>query len=308
MRKLEAARNCFKVRPDNRSRTRTSVAFVAGIVSLMSADLAFAQEESDLARANREIANPLTNNTLFIFESDTFRLRGDITDDDKWGNVTIIEPLIPFAIGDTGWTYIMRPIVPLAFSVDTPEAGPSGVSFDSNSGLGDIGLLNLFTPGMNAKGFQWGIGATVQAPTATDDALGSEKWTIGPSAILVKNTSLLRPRDFTMGLLMQNFFSFAGDDDREDVDRTTLQYFGTWSITDQWGLLTAPTIVWDRTRDDEWSVPVGMGVSYTTRLGSKGIPTRFVLEGQYFVERPDDFSADWNIRFAMAMFLPKGGR
>ncbi len=283
------------------------IALGIGITSLSTAGSLHAQDESDLAKANREIANPLTSNTLFIVESDTFRLRGDIVDGDKWGNVTIIEPLIPFSIGDTGWTYIMRPIVPLAFSVDTPVAEPSGISFDSNTGLGDIALLNLFTPGMNENGFQWGIGATVQAPTATEDELGSEKWTIGPSAIVVKNTSLARPRDFTYGFLLQNFFSFAGDSDRESVDRTTLQYFGTWSITDQWGLLTAPTIVWDRQREDEWSIPVGMGVSYTTRLGKRGIPTRFVLEGQYFVERPDDFSADWNIRLAMAMFLPKGG-
>ena len=274
-------------------------------VSAMPQSVA-AQEESDFAAANRAIANPLTNNVLFIVESDTFRLRGDITDDDKYGNVTIIEPLIPFDIGDTGWTYIMRPIIPLGFSVDVPKVDATGLSFDSASGIGDIALLNLFTPGMNDKGFQWGIGGIVQAPTATDDDLGSEKWSIGPAAIAVYNTSLLRPKDFTMGFVLQNFFSFAGDNDRESVDRTTLQYFGTWSITDQWGLLTAPTITWDRQRDDEWSIPVGMGVSYTTKLGQRGIPTRFVLEGQYFVERPDDFSPDWNIRLAMAMFLPKG--
>lgn len=109
--------------------------------------------ESDLAAANRAIANPLTNNVLFIVESDTFRLRGDITDDDKYGNVTIIEPLIPFDIGDTGWTYIMRPIIPLGFSVDVPKVDGTGLSFDSASGIGDIALLNLFTPGMNDKGF-----------------------------------------------------------------------------------------------------------------------------------------------------------
>ena len=268
---------------------------------------AFAQAESELAAANRAIANPLTNNVLFITESDTFRTRGDITDRKRWGNITIVEPLIPVGLGDTGWTLITRPIIPLAFSVDTPEVTSSGLSFESNSGLGDITVFGLFTKGMNEKGFQWGLGPTLQMPTASDDALGSEKWSVGPAAIMVYNTTLKRPRDLTVGLLNQNFFSFAGDDDRESVDRSTLQYFATWSITDNWGLLSAPTITWNRNASsgNKWSVPVSLGVSYTTKLGK--VPTRFVLEPQYFIERPDDFGVDWNIRFAVAMFLPKGG-
>ncbi len=264
-------------------------------------------QDSDLAEANRAIANPLTNNVLFITETDTFRQVGDITNRKRWANVTIVEPLIPVSIGDTGWTLITRPIIPVGFGVDVPEFDGTGFTFKSKSGLGDAIFFALATPGMNEKGFQWGIGPTLQMPTATDDALGSEKWSIGPAAIVVYNTSVRRPGDLTVGFLNQNFFSFAGDSDREDVDVSTLQYFATWSITDNWGFLTAPTIRWDReaSSGNKWSIPISAGISYTTKLGN--IPTRFVLEPQYFVKRPDDYGADWNIRFAVAMFLPKPG-
>lgn len=284
------------------------IASTASMLLLATAEPVLAQEESDLAAANRAIANPLTNNVLFITESDTFRSRGDITNSKRWGNVTIVEPLIPIALGDTGWTLITRPIIPFYTGVNVPEVGSSGLTFDNKSGLGDITVFGLFTPGMNEKGFQWGIGPTLQMPTATSDAIGSEKWSIGPAAIGVYNTTFKRPRDLTVGFLNQNFFSFAGDNDRDDIDRSTFQYFATWSITDNWGLLTAPTIVWDReaSKGNKWSVPISMGISYTTKLGR--IPTRFVVEPQYFVERPDDYGTDWNIRFAVAMFLPKVGR
>lgn len=275
---------------------------------LATSEWAYAQEETELARANRAIANPLTNNILFITESDTFRSKGDISDTKRWGNITIIEPLIPIDVGDTGWTLILRPIIPLLFDVDVPELDGTALTFDDKSGLGDVAVFGLFTPGMNDKGFQWGVGPIVQAPTATNDALGSEKWSAGPAAIAVYNTTLRRPRDLTVGFINQNFFSFAGDNDRESVDRSTLQYFATWSITDNWGLLSAPTIQWDRNASsgNKWSVPISLGISYTTKLGD--IPTRFVVEPQYFVERPNDYGTDWNIRFAIAMFLPKGGK
>lgn len=284
--------------------------YVAGLACTMFICVSAQAQDAELAEANRAIANPLTNNILFIIESDTFRTNGNIAPGNEWQNVTIVEPLIPFDIGDTGWTWVFRPIVPLRFSADIPQAAPGGgVTFDSETGLGDITFLNLFTPGMNDNGYQWGVGFSIQTPTATDDFLGSDQWSIGPSAIGLRNTSIRRPGDLTYGFIMQNFFSVAGSGNAlsDDVDQTTFQYFITYSITDNWGLLTAPTIVWDRTADDEWSIPIGAGISYTTRIGSKGIPTRFVLEGQYFVESPDSFGPDWNIRLAIAMFLPKIG-
>lgn len=280
------------------------VACSLALAFTFSVPRAFAQEETELARANRAIANPLTNNTLFITEFDTARYSGDAVNGDKWGTVAIVEPLIPIGLGDSGWTLITRPIVPLAFSLDVPQGDGTTTS---RTGIGDIAVFGLFTKGMNEKGFQWGVGPILQMPTATNNDLGSEKWSAGPAAIMVYNTSLRRDRDLTVGLLNQNFFSFAGDSDRKSVDRSTLQYFATWSITDNWGLLSAPTITWDRNADGgEWTIPVSLGVSYTTKLGD--IPTRFVLEPQYFIEQNDNYGADWNIRFAIAMFLPKGGK
>src|SRR6516225_7595732 len=51
----------------------------------------------------------------------------------------------------------------------------------------------------------WGVGPALLLPTATDDALGSGKWSIGPSVV-----ALVQPVEFTIGALVRRSWSFAG--------------------------------------------------------------------------------------------------
>ena len=84
-------------------------------------------------------------------------------------------------------------------------------------GLGDI-QLSLFLSPAKSGALIWGIGPIFEFPTATDDALGSDKWSAGPSA-----AALTIQGPWVLGALVNPLWSFAGDDDRADVNQTLIQ-------------------------------------------------------------------------------------
>jgi len=65
-------------------------------------------------------------------------------------------------------------------------------------------------------GWIWAAGPVLQIPTATDDLLGEEKWSAGPSAVLLKQDG-----PWSHGALLNHVWSFAGENDRTDVNRTS---------------------------------------------------------------------------------------
>lgn len=274
-------------------------------VSLLSASsLSFAQTSppdssgDTLMKANQAMSNPITDYTLFITENDTFKYEGDITDKDRYQNVTLIEPVIPIAIGDEGWNLINRPVIPIV-KAPIPKPTEDGLNWDTTTGMGDIIAFSLVKPPSTGN-FQWGIGPTLTMPTATNDGLGAEKWSAGPAAIALYSSPKM-----TYGALVQQWWSFAGDNDREDVSLMNAQYFFTYQINRQWSFVTAPTIIanWEADSDDRWSVPVSAGVAYSFMADK--VPVRLLLEPQYYLVQPDSYGAQWNVRFAIAVVLPK---
>jgi hypothetical protein len=62
-----------------------------------------AKGETGLMDANQAMNNPITSYTLFIVENDTTANQGSITTENRYLNTTLIEPLIPLSIGESGW-------------------------------------------------------------------------------------------------------------------------------------------------------------------------------------------------------------
>jgi hypothetical protein len=262
----------------------------------------------DLASANQAFANPLAQATLAIIENDTVTLGGDLSDGNRRTNVTVFEPLIPVPLGNSGWSLVNRPILPIGFGADVPVAGGGGgpttgvgsPQFDGKNGLGDFTIFSLLTPTKGDSPIKWGIGPIFRFPTATDDQLGAEKFSLGPAAV-----ALYSSKNFTIGALNQNLFSVAGDGDRDDVRVSTLQYFAFYNFTPEWGIGTAPIISvdWDEAGNaDGYAVPVGLGVTRTFRIGE--IPSRMLVEAQRYVVQKESFGPEWNFRVALAMFFP----
>lgn len=137
-------------------------------------------------------------------------------------NIFNVNPAFPVQVGE--WNLVSRALIPF---IDTP-GGVSGLPEVPNPersrsgrelGLGDINYSLFFSPVKYDK-LIWGVGPSITFPTATSDQLGSEKWSIGPTAV-----GLTQLEWGSVGLLARQLWSFAGTSSRGDVNQLLLEPF-----------------------------------------------------------------------------------
>lgn len=275
-----------------------------------------ADKQAQIAEA---INNPLSSLWLMFIQNDTKWYDGDILDQlgegTKVQNTTIIQPVMPFQLTEE-WKSIFRPEIPINsfetvdnLSVSTgPSGGVTGVDFERETGLGDIVLWNAFSNQYKPP-FVWGFGPTIMLPTASDEQLGTGKWSAGPMALAV-----YVGQRWIIGGLVQHWWSFAGDDsinvstslgnvsvDRPDVNLTDFQYIIRYRLSRTTNIGSAPNIQynWDT---NQLSFPVGIGVDTLIKIGR--LPVKIGAEVDYFVERDDDFGPKWMLRVFFVPVLP----
>lgn len=241
--------------------------------------------DSDLAKqAQNPIANlislPLQNNTNF-----------GIGPDDETQNILNIQPVWPFSI-NADWNLITRTILPVVSQPDILTGGEGRIN-----GLGDTTFTGFFSPKGSAK-LTWGIGPVFLFPTATDDALGSDKWGAGASVVL-----LAMHGKWVVGSLISNLWSFAGSGS-QDINLFTWQYFVNYNLPNSWYLSSAPIITanWEADSGNKWTVPFGGGFGKIFRIGKQ--PMNAQVQAFYNVAKPD-FGPDWTLRLQLQFLFPK---
>jgi hypothetical protein len=273
--------------------------------------------------------NPVGNIAMLFTQFDFYKMTNDnITDESATKSQYMGIAQFPKGLGDD-WNLINRfvwtvPSVPLdQDKIDTaaggsapfgesqggtlsPAAGPLPINvFDGRTtGFGDLYYIGLFSPKeapnmLNGK-FVWGLGFDLGLPTATDDILGTGKWTAGPSAI-----GVYLGKKWKIGGLLQQYWDYAGDDDRDDVSLTNLQYFLYYSLDKVTSIGAGPNIIanWEQDSDDRWTVPVGLGINRTFQFGK--VPVRIGVEAHYSVIQPDNIpSNEWDVRFYIIPSAP----
>lgn len=261
------------------------LAVSTAVLALVAVSAAQPASEEDLAK---ETQNPVSDLISVPFESN-FNFGVGPNDDLQY--ILNVQPVLPFRLSED-WNLITRTIIPL---IDQPELGPGvGDVF----GLGDIQLSQFLSPAKSGA-LIWGIGPIVQFPTATDDALGSDKWSAGPTA-----AALTIRGPWVAGALVNHLWSFAGDDDRADVNQTLIQPIVNYNLPGGWFLTSVPYITanWETDGDDRWTVPIGIGVGKVHRFGTQ--PVSLQLTPYYNVVRPDD-AAEWTLQFRINLLFPK---
>lgn len=261
------------------------LAVSTAVLALVAVSAAQPASEEDLAK---ETQNPVSDLISVPFESN-FNFGVGPNDDLQY--ILYVQPVVPFRLSKD-WNLITRTIIPL---IDQPELGPGvGDVF----GLGDIQLSQFLSPAKSGA-LIWGIGPIFQFPTATDDALGSDKWSAGPTA-----AALTIRGPWVAGALVNHLWSFAGDDDRADVNQTLIQPIVNYNLPGGWFLSSVPYITanWEKDGDDRWTVPIGIGVGKVHRFGTQ--PVSLQLTPYYNVVRPDD-AAEWTLRFRINLLFPK---
>ena len=227
-----------------------------------------------------------------------FKLTYDSGADNGDATILNINPVVPVTVGN--WNLVNRALIPIA-NVDGAILGPGNPSpepGDGASGLGDINYSMYFSPVKYDK-VVWGVGPTINLPTANEDQLGSGKWSTG-----VTGVALTVPDWGSMGILGRQLWSVAGDSDRNYVNQTLIEPFVNYNLDNGWFLISdlILTANWQADSSNRWTVPVGGGVGRVFKVGDQAINSR--LEAYYNVVTPDG-APDWTVSFTWQFLFPK---
>jgi len=256
------------------------------LVMLFPSMAAAAEGTDETAELAKKLANPIAS---LISVPILYNLDFGIGPADATRSTVIIQPVIPFSL-NAEWNLITRQIVPLIYA-EAPAAG-----LDSASGLGDIVQSFFLSPKDPVRGWIMGAGPVILYPSATEKTLGADKWGAGPTAVVLKQDS-----GFTYGMLANHIWSFAGDNDREDISATFLQPFLAYQ-TKTYTTFTLNTESLYDWKSEQWTVPVNLIVNQMVKIG--GMPIQLSLGGRYYADKPDG-GPDWGLRFAVTFLFPK---
>lgn len=212
------------------------------LVCLVFAGTASAQDApavGDVAQAN----NPLANFTAFNLHDYYI---GEVTETDTDANQFWARFAKPFSISSSKW--LMRASLPV-------NTFPVARAFDHQTGLGDLNVFAAWLIDTGNPAISFGVGPQVTAPTASKDALGSEKWSVGVVNTLFNSKS---PK-LQYGYLLSWQASVAGADDRDDVNLGAFQPFVFYQLGGGTYLRSTAVMAYDF-EHDSYSVPVGLGI------------------------------------------------
>jgi hypothetical protein len=239
------------------------------------------------AELAKKLVNPVASLTVVPFEND-FEFGGG-PKDDGFRYTMKLQPVIPISLNER-WNLISRTILPFVHQSDM-------IGNTTQSGLSDTLQSVFFSPKTPTRhGLIWGAGPVLLLPTATDDLLGTEKFGLGPTAVVLKQS-----HGWTYGTLVNQIWSVAGESSRDEVNATYLQPF-LWYTTKHhttFGVSSESTYDWEHS---QWTAAVIPRISQLLRIGR--LPVEFKLGVKYYADKPNG-GPDWGMRFTVTFLFPK---
>ncbi len=269
------------------SRHIASVVLSVGAVAARNAGAQPADKPGGDAELAKKLSNPVAA-MISVPLQNNFDFNGGPAGD-GYSYILNVQPVIPFTLTDD-WNLISRTIVPTIYQNSMPTTSNQG-------GLGDITQSLFVSPNAPGPGgLIWGVGPAAVFPTSTDDLLGSGKYSLGPTAV-----GLVQASGWTVGLYGNHVWSVGGSSSRSAVNATFLQPFlcYTTSTSTTFTLNSESTYDWEASK---WSVPVNAVASQLLRIGP--LPVQLGLGPRVYLTHPTG-GADWGLRFAATILLPK---
>jgi len=263
-----------------------ALALLLGAVCFMGT----ARAEMSAEELAKLAQNPVGNLISLPFQNNTNLNYGPLR---KTQNILNIQPVIPIEVSPE-WNIITRTIVPV-ISQPALFEGDSRVN-----GIGPTQLSAFLSPSEPKGGAIWGAGAIVQMPTTSDSALGSYRWGLGPTFVVLH---LDKGDPWVYGVLVNNIWS-VGDGAGGAYNNFLVQPFINRNFEGGFYLTTSPILTadWKAASSQRWTVPLGGGVGKIFHLGR--LPVNTQISGYYNVVRPD-FGPNWQIRAQVQLMFPK---
>ena len=239
----------------------------------------------DATALAKQTQNPVADLVTIPFQFN-FNSGGGL-DDGTLFNLNF-QPVIPVKV-TPDWTVIVRTIIPF-LSSPAPGGGQVG-------GIGDIILQTFLSPAHPGK-LIWGVGPEFSIPAATNPLFRTGSWAIGPTGVLLTTRG-----PYVLGLLANQLWTFADAGGDPEVNQLLIQPFVNYNFGKGWAISTGPIITanWSAPSGQEWTVPLGLGITRTTLFA--GRPINIGAQYYYNVVHPDNGPAS-QFRIVFALLYP----
>jgi hypothetical protein len=206
-----------------------------------------------------------------------------------------IQPVVPIELTPT-LTLIARSIIPL---INQPSPLPPTTCATTGCpwsfGLGDVQEQFYIAPKVAPGKLIWGAGPVIYLPTATPAGLGAGKTSIGPTVV-----ALIMPGTWVIGILANQAWSVIGPSSAPSVSVFYTQPFVNYNFGKGWSLTSAPGITanWNAPGNNKWTVPLGMGIVKTFKLGDQ--PQQLQLAYYGNIVRPIGVAySTWRLQWSL---------
>lgn len=260
------------------------------IICFLFSFIAVAQEEPAKSGASAQeladkLANPVATLISVPFQNNINYGIGPFNGSKYTIN---FQPVIPFKLTDN-LNLITRYVIPIVDQRDI--TGDNTHEF----GLSDATITAFFAP--KTKKIILGIGPAFLVPTATEKFLGTEKFGIGPSAIVMH-----QGKGLTIGFIANQIWSIAGNEDRADFNQFYTQIFLSHSYKSgaSLGVNAEITQNWEgRTT----MISLNPSIGGITKLGNQVV--QLSLSPLIPIVGPDQLKPDWGLRATVAFVFPE---